>query len=247
LGSTETDGVTTIPEPARRTDRATSLDPSWRRPILMMALPAVLLTVQIVGYVVAQGGAVEEAAMRAVLPFLIAANHVVVFVALLWVLKREGRTLGDVGWRRDRVGGSVLGAVSLGLGAALALYLFKELVLDAVQPLLEGRRPTFTSLFRFRYQSAELPLLAVATTLVAVEESVYRGYGLAALDRRWGRGWALLAMSLLFGLLHWGNGGMAILFTGVIGLAFGGLFLWRRSLLVPFVAHAAYNAMVILT
>lgn len=99
------------------------------------------------------GGAVEEAALRVVLPFLIAANHVLVFVALLWVLKREGRALGDVDWRRDRVGGSVLGAVALGLGAALALYLLKELVLVAVRPLLAGRRPTFTSLFRFRYQS----------------------------------------------------------------------------------------------
>lgn len=32
----------------------------------------------------------------------------------------------------------------------------------------------------------------------------------------------LLIMGILFGLLHWGNGGLAILFTAAIGVIFGG-------------------------
>lgn len=214
----------------------------------MMALPALLLTLLIVAYVVAQGGQVQESRLRAVLPALILANHITVFAVLLAVLRREGRTLRDIGWRTDGTGWRGWGrALLLGLLAGLALYLFKELVLDSVRALLGGRPPTFTTLFRFGFRAEELPLLAVGTTLVAVEESVYRGYGLAALDARWGRGRALLAMAVLFGLLHWGNGVLAVAFTGVLGLGFAALYLWRRDLVVPFVAHALYNAMVILT
>ncbi|MDX1579157.1 MAG: hypothetical protein R3266_11770 [Gemmatimonadota bacterium] len=59
---------------------------------------------------------------------------------------------------------------------ALGLYLFEELVIDSVRMLLAGHAPTYTSLFRFRPQGRELPLAFVATLLVFVEESVYRGY-----------------------------------------------------------------------
>lgn len=221
--------------------------PSAARALAVMALPAGLLTVLIVGFVIAQGGVAEEAELRRVLPYLIILNHSVVFAVLLVVLRREGRRLSDIGWRRDPRAPGLAGAVMAGILAGLALYLFKELVLDSAQALQSGNRPTFTSLFRFSIDRAELPLLAVATTLVAVEETVYRGYGLAALDVRWGRVRALVAMAVLFGLLHWGNGVLAILFTGTLGLGFAGLFLWRRSLIVPLTAHIVYNALVILT
>lgn len=39
----------------------------------------------------------------------------------------------------------------------------------------------------------------------------------------------------------------AILFTGVTGIGYGGLYLWRRTLLPLVVARAGYNALVVLT
>lgn len=235
-------------DPVRGAERSDPAGPcpTASRALGVMALPALLLTVLLVGYVVWQGGVATEAELRRALPYLIGANHSLVFVALLLVLRHEGRALQDIGWRRDR-GSSILRAVLLGAAAGLSLYLFKELVLDAILALTAGNTPTFTTLFRFGYDREELPLLVVATTLVAVEESVYRGYGLAALAYRWGPGRAILAMAVLFGLLHWGNGALAAVFTGVLGVAFGGLYLWRRSLIVPLVAHVLYNALVILT
>lgn len=248
--------------------------PRPRRALAMMLLPAVLLTALIVGYVViVLGGAAAESELRRVLPVLIAAGHSVTLAVLLLVLRSEGRTLADAGWRlpperspglaRSGAGASegasagvgsgrgrlaVVGReVVVGLCAALALYLFKELVLDSILAWSAGRRPTFTTLFRFGAPVGEVGLLTVASTFVLVEEAVYRGYGLPPLVERWGAMPALLAMGLLFGLLHWGNGVLAILFTGVIGIGFGTLFLWRRTLLPVAVAHVVYNVLVILS
>lgn len=227
-------------------DPAGGRGPGVGRAVGVLALPAVLLTVLIAGYVGSQGGAVDESSLWAAVPYLIAGNHTVVFVFLLWLLQREGRTLSGIGWRLD-AGQSLWREALWGLGLALAMYVLKEVGFDSIGALLAGNRPTFTSFFRFGWNPSELPLLVVATTFIAVEESVYRGYGLEPLVGRFGTAGGLLVMGVLFGLLHWGNGGLAVLFTGAIGVVFGGFYLWRGTLPAVVVAHAAYNAMVILT
>lgn len=227
-------------------DMSSSEPPSLRRVGFVLLLPAALLTVLIIGYVASVGGAVSEEQLRGALPYLIAVNHTLVFTALLLVLKREGRGLRSIGWRLESERG-VVREVIVGLAAGLALYLLKELAFDSIRALFEGSRPTFTTLFRFRPRASETPLLAVATTFVVVEESVYRGYGLPPLVRRVGAAPGLLLMGALFGVLHWGNGVLAIFFTGTLGVLFGVLFLNRRTLVAPVVAHALYNALVVLT
>lgn len=221
-------------------------EPTVRRALMVLALPAALLTVLIIGYVGSRGGAVEESQLRAVLPYLIAVNHTVVFGVLVWLLRREGRALRAIGWRREP-GRPVWRELVLGVVLALALYLLKELGFDSIRALAAGSRPTFTTLFRFGWDPTELPMLVVATTFIAVEESVYRGYGLRPLVERWGPAVGLAVMAVLFGLLHWGNGVLSVVFTGTIGAVMGGVFLWRRTLTAVVVAHALYNAMVLLT
>lgn len=225
---------------------AASAAPGIGRALGMLALPAVMLTVVIVGYAASLGGTVDEAALRTALPYLIAGSHAVVFGVLLWVLRDEGRGLRAIGWRLDP-GHSLAVEVVLGVALAVSLYLVKELAFDSIRLLLDGARPTFTSLFRFRWNPSEAPMLVVATTFIVVEESVYRGYALQPLVDRLGGAVGLAIMGLLFGLLHWGNGGLAIVFTGVIGVVLGGVFLWRRTLTAVVVAHALYNALVIVT
>lgn len=228
-----------------------SRQPGTLRAIGVLALPAILLTIIIVTWVGAGGGDAAESGIETALPYLIAVNHAVVFAVLLWLLRREGRSLADIGWRAvpegSRPSRTVRGELAWGVALGLSLYLAKELGFDSIRALVEGSRPTFTTLFNLRWNPSELPLLVVATTFIAVEESVYRGYGLRPLVDRFGAPGGLAVMGLLFGLLHWGNGGLAIVFTGLIGVAFGVVFLWRRTLAAVLVAHALYNAMVILT
>lgn len=212
----------------------------------MMALPALLLAVVILAYVIGKGGPASEDEIRGALPFLLAVNHVTVFGLLVLALRWEERTLTDVGWCLPP-DGSLRKHLLIGVLAALALYVWKELVWDSIRLLAGGNPPSFTSLFRFRFPASDVPMLVAATVLPAVEESVYRGYGLAALDARWGRAAALIAMAVLFGLLHWGNGPLSIVFTGIMGVAFAGLYLWRRTLIAPVIAHSLYNAMVLFT
>lgn len=222
--------------------------PSAGRAAGMMAVPTVFLTLLILGYVVAHGGEVEEEALRSNLPYLIAISHGSTFALLLFALRDEGRSLADLGWRIGGEGGGARSVVLVGVAAALSLYLWKEFVWDSIRLIVSGSSPSFTSLFHFRFLAAEIPLLVVSATLgPVVEESVYRGYGLQALEARWGPAAALVTMGLLFALLHWGNGGLSMIFTGVMGVAFGGLFIWRRSLVVPALAHGLYNFLVVLT
>lgn len=193
-----------------------------------------------------QGGSVAASELRRVLPFIIAINHVIVLAILLLVLRGEGRHLSDIGWRLDP-GQTILSELVIGLAIAVLIYLLKEVAYDSIRALIAGNRPTFTSLFRFRWNTSGLPLLVVGTTLVFVEESVYRGYGLPVLVNRVGGLGAFLIMGALFGILHWGNGVPAMLFTGTIGLIYGGVFWWRGTMAAVLVAHAVYNALVILT
>lgn len=220
--------------------------PSPRRAVAMMLLPTGLLTIAIVAFVAARGGAVEEAAIRAALPWLIAASHTVAFLVLLVVLGSENRSLRHIGWRSGGRAERIATEAAIGLAAALVLYLFKEFVLDSIRAALAGNQPTFTSLFRFSLPAGDMPMLFTAVLFPAVEESVYRGYGLPPLEAKWGRPIGLAAMAVLFGVLHWGNGPLNVAFAAVLGLAFAVLFLWRRTLLAATIAHAGYNALVLL-
>lgn len=217
----------------------------------LLFLPAVLLTLLVVGYVTAQGldpaDPIAERVVRRALPYLIAANHLVVFGLLLLALRRSGEGLGEIGWSLQAVETTVTRELAVGVLCALGLYLFKELVIDSVRMLLAGHTPTFTSLFRFRPAELEVPLALAATLLVFVEESVYRGYVLPWFEERRGVGWAVGISSAAFGLLHWGNGPGAIVATAVLGALLAGVFLWRRNLVAGTVAHALYNLAVLLT
>jgi membrane protease YdiL (CAAX protease family) len=135
----------------------------------------------------------------------------------------------------------------VGLVCGLGLYLFKELAVDPVRQLVTGDRPTFTSLFAFRPGSLELGMAVAATTLVFVEESIYRGYALPFFEDRWGTLAAVIVTSAAFGLLHWGNGLEAIVITPFLGALLAGIFVWRRNLVAGTVAHALYNLAVLLT
>lgn len=232
----------------------TSPTASLRRPLhvwLMLLLPPVSLGVLIFAYIAAGGFSptdpATETAVRAALPAIIAVNHLALFGLLVWLLRRSGETLADIGWSLAEPGRTLASELAVGLLCGLGLYLLKEVAADPVRQLLDGQTPTFTSLFRFRPSELDVALAAAATGLVFVEESIYRGYALPFFAERWGTFAAVLVTSLAFGPLHWGNGLGAIAFASVWGVLFAGIFLWRRNLVAGTLAHALYNFMLLLT
>jgi membrane protease YdiL (CAAX protease family) len=84
----------------------------------------------------------------------------------------------------------------------------------------------------------ELAILAAVAGLS--EEVLFRGVVLVALMEWTWAGWALLASSLLFGLVHFASRTYALL-AGVMGLYLGALFLAQGNLLAPAITHALYD------
>jgi hypothetical protein len=73
------------------------------------------------------------------------------------------------------------------------------------------------------------------------EELLFRGVLQASLAARLGAVLACFTQAALFGLMH-SRGAATMITVFVGGLGFGALALWRRCLLSPIIAHAAFNA-----
>lgn len=217
----------------------------------MLAAPPLLLALLIFAYLVLTGtrpadpGA--EALVREALPVIIAISHLTLFAVLVLILRRNGGDLKDIGWTTRGSETTVVREILVGVVAAVGLYLFKELAIDSAEALLLGRTPTFNSLFAFDAASLNIPLAIPGTTLVFIEESIYRGFALPYIRVKSGTALAVLITSAAFGLLHWGNGIEAIFSTSLIGGLLAGVFLWRRSLIAGTVAHIVFNMAILLT
>lgn len=227
----------------------TAAPPSHRRALGLLALPAALLAILIFGSalaiaVVTGGGAADvEARLPDWIPWIIAANHTLVFGVLLAALRDEGRSLGDIGWTRLRPAG-LAREIALGLVVSAATFGLERRVIDPVGRLLEG---TAADVGGGGVDVSGVPLawLVVAVVFPFVEETVYRGYGIGLYRRRIGLAGAVVVSTALFGLLHWGQGTWGMVDTALLGLVYAGAWVWRGSLWAPTVGHAGYNAATI--
>lgn len=78
------------------------------------------------------------------------------------------------------------------------------------------------------------------------EELIFRGFVLSQIFLRTRSvGMALLASSLLFGLIHLGGGWYYAFATGAYGLCFGIVALWRRNLFPAILAHVWLNLLIL--
>jgi uncharacterized protein len=84
--------------------------------------------------------------------------------------------------------------------------------------------------------------IVICTWVPFVEELTYRGLGYSLLER-FGRGWAILGVGILFGLAH----GLVLSLPVIV--AFGCALAWVRartnSVLPGMVAHALFNAVAL--
>jgi membrane protease YdiL (CAAX protease family) len=143
--------------------------------------------------------------------------------------------------------------IVLGLGFGLLWQLSFILIIG---PLMEGS-DSGPDLSRFEAIKGNLQMLAVYlgvswTTAGFGEEIVWRGLILGGLGRLLGGGRAawtvsLMLMAVLFGALHFYQGVVGMLLTGVTGLVLGILYLaTRRNLWVTIIAHGTMNTVAFL-
>lgn len=107
--------------------------------------------------------------------------------------------------------------------------------------------------YSFQWAAAADPgsilLTSIETALSAaiVEELVFRGLMLQAIQKLWGSWIALAVTSLTFGAFHLGNPGAtlwsALAITLEAGVLLGAAFLWRRNLWFAMGLHFAWNAL----
>ncbi len=223
---------------------------SLRRIWIMLAIPPFIFLILIIVASIYFGvrtqgdaAAISESVSRSI-PIILLIMEVLLLLLFLLSMRAEQLTFADIGWRLPKkqklwpelLIGSLIG-IFIGI---LYPYILAPLV-EAVQKIAGDYVPPGEILPTLG--SYMLPFF-IANVLLApfVEENIYRGYGLTRLGQRYRKGWAVLITSVFFGLLHWAGGFWYMLLTGgFLGAGLAALFLWRRNVITPFVAHLVIN------
>ena len=159
----------------------------------------------------------------------------VVAAAIAWLA--DVPLLGDLHWSATDCGVGLLATAPMlalfgwGLGSSSAPLVNIRRSLEALRPLL-GRWSV-------------LQLLAISALAGLCEEVLFRAVLQGALTSAAGVWVGLAAASLLFGCAHLITLTYGIAAT-IIGLYLGGLWLLSGNLLVPVVAHAAYDGIALI-
>lgn len=164
-------------------------------------------------------------------------------IAALWLTRRQGRTLADLGFRRPERWLTVP-FWAIGIFAAFVIaQIFAPLL---VSPFFELPEP---DLSRYDVIRGNLPMAVAAALLLPLtasipEEIIYRGFLIERLttvfaNSRHATLFAVLVQSLIFGSIHfqWGIGGIIV--TSIMGLVWGTAFiLCGRNLWIVIIAHS---------
>lgn len=144
--------------------------------------------------------------------------------------------------------GSIGASVAIGVAAGLAVVLAFGLVIEPLIERLTGGRIDLSALSDIEGDAgAFLSLLAFGLLFGGiVEEVIFRGYVVGWGTALFGTQSAyrlVLLSSLVFGVSHFYQGPVGMLSTGLVGLAFGLLYVRvGRRLLPVIVAHMTVNA-----
>jgi membrane protease YdiL (CAAX protease family) len=158
-----------------------------------------------------------------------------VLLAVFFGLSRDLSTLGFV-----TAGGTGfwICAALIAIGS-VALILSTKSVRQLSQSARNEQRAAFGDLGHFMPQDDRdlASFYRISVTAGIVEEIVFRGFVLWYLTFFIGLWPAVLVSSVAFGLAHSYQGLGGIMRTGLVGLAFGALFVFSGSIWLPIVGH----------
>ena len=145
---------------------------------------------------------------------------------------------------KEKAGGKVL----LGIGSAAALYgvFFLGNLLSRL--ILPGSGREIESIYGLK-DGVEIWRVALLMVLVfgPGEELFWRAFLQHRLMDHLGRWRGLAAGALLYAAVHLGSGNLMLVAAALVcGLAWGGLYLWRRSPLLNAVSHTLWDLTVFL-
>ncbi len=157
---------------------------------------------------------------------------------ILYFLRRNGETLGAIGWRARSVGREAAIGLMLAVPAFLGEILL-NLALSALGLSSPSHRPSELS----PHGIPQIALAAVLVGVVAVsEETIFRGYLLLRLrDVGASTPIAILVSSFIFTLGHGYEGTAGLIVVGALGVLLACVYTWRESLVAPVVLHFALD------
>jgi membrane protease YdiL (CAAX protease family) len=179
------------------------------------------------------------------LSVLMPADMVLLLAFVAWRIRAGSERVSDVlfgqgRWARESWLG--VGLVPVIFGGVVIVML----ALRTAWPALHNVDANpFEALIRSRLDALVLGVLVVVTG--GFKEEVQRAFVLHRFDQRLGGArLGLVLYSLVFGTGHIIQGYDVAIVTALLGLAWGTIFLWRRSLVAPSISHAGFNAAQIL-
>lgn len=227
-------------------EKTKSLKNTW----LLLAFPPIIFLLAIVVasiYFGAQGqsdpGQISQSVANS-MSIILVAIQLALLGLFLWAMRAGKLNFAEIGWK-TQTGQKIWQEFLVGAIPGALLGILYVLVLSPILTTLQSSIGDYVPAGEI-LPSVGSGILAffIADVLFApfVEENIYRGIALNALNTRYGKPVAIVISCLFFGLLHWAGGFWYILLTGIVaGGSFAALWAWRRNIIAPFAAHLALN------
>ena len=212
-------------------------------PVLLMAISTVYATALVVQ---AKGDtSVIGPGMGRGLPYIVMLNHTILMGLLVWFLRKDGQSLGSIGWSCRAESRYWWVEIGVGLLGGAVIYAVQMFVSEPLVAWAHSFVPDFRAATGTSVAPSVAGLLVATLFAGVVEESIYRGYAIRRLGEKLGVVWAVAISTLFFTVFHFGLGwsGMTVVFVN--GLLLALLFVWRRALLGVAIAHACVNVLVL--
>ena len=179
------------------------------------------------------------------LAVLMPADTCVILALVVWRIRAGGERVRDVlvgarNWLRE--GWLGVGLIPAILGGVVIVML----VLRTAWPGLHNVDANpFQALIRSPLDALLVGVLVIVTG--GVKEEVQRAFVLHRFEQHLGGARVgLVLYSLVFGSGHIIQGYDVAIVTALLGLVWGAMFLWRRSVVAPSISHAGFNAAQVL-
>ncbi|HEY8535561.1 MAG TPA: CPBP family intramembrane glutamic endopeptidase [Vicinamibacterales bacterium] len=214
--------------------------------LLCSGIPTQLLIVQVLALLGQRPFLEEGGRLNIIWVFTLSlADTVLLLGLMLLILRYEGESARDLFLGRRRAATEI----PLGIVTVIPLLVLTTGLILLVRRLAPWLHNVPVNPFAQLLQS---PLEAWLFAIVAligggVREEFQRAFLISRFERHLGGATTgLIVTSAAFGVGHVVQGLDAGIATAVLGLAWGAMYLWRRSVLAPVTSHAGFNGQEIL-